>query len=105
MIETKRLSFCFGVVSMALLVQGCWEEDEQFSLLGSGGCRTTDDRQGAYTTISGLSLEECRAQCSRTNGRCTAIEFRAEDGNCELHSDPITKFEPREGVACYAAAR
>ena len=102
MLKGRRTGFCFALVSTALLMQACGE-DEQFSLLGTGGCRTADDGQGTYTTISGLSLEECRAQCS--NGRCTGFEFRAEDGNCEIHSEPITRFEHVEGVSCYVTMK
>jgi PAN domain len=99
--EARQIGLGFAIVGIALLVQGCWE-DEEFALLGNGGCRTADDRHGAFTTVSTVSLDDCQGQCSEIDEQCTAVEYIADDGNCEIHSEPITRFEEKEGVACYA---
>jgi PAN domain len=91
-----------ALIGMALSVQGCWDsEEDRFTLLGEGVCRTTDGGQGAFTTVAAASLEECQAQCLDDNGSCRAIEYITNNGNCELHSAPITKYANADGVGCY----
>ena len=97
----RYICFWFAMVGTTLMLQGCWEEEDRFTLLGSGGCRTEDGNHGAFTSVSGVSLEQCKAQCSDANGSCAAIEYIAENGNCEVHSERIANYEDKEGVACY----
>ena len=85
---------------VALMLQGCWD-DEQLTLLGEGGCRITDGSEGEPIYVSGLSLDQCQAKCFNGTPNCTAVEYNTNNGQCEVHSDPITKFEVVEGVFCY----
>jgi hypothetical protein len=103
MLKARQTAVWFAIVGVAVMMQGCWEED-QLTLLGDGGCRTADGGEGEPIYLSGMSLDECKAQCFDGNGPCAAVEFNATSGNCEVHSAPITKFEAVEGVACYVAA-
>jgi hypothetical protein len=98
--EAKQIGVWFAIVGIALMVQGCWE-DQHLALLGDGGCRTADDRHGDHTTLSQVAFDECQAQCFSDNGTCTAIEYTTEGGVCEIHSEPITKYAKSKGVACY----
>jgi len=101
----SRIGVGFAVVGIALMVQGCWgEEQDQLTFLGDGGCRTADGGEGEPTYFSGMSLDECKTQCFGENGPCAAVEFNANNGNCEVHFQRITKFEAVEGVACYVVA-
>jgi hypothetical protein len=88
------------VIAGVWMIQGCWE-NEQFTLLGEGGCRLADGGEGTPEYLSGLSSEQCQAQCSAEDGQCTAIEYNTNNGLCEIHSEPIVKFEGVEGVFCY----
>ena len=97
----RYVGFWFAIVGTALMLQGCWEEEDRFTLLGSGGCRTEDGRHGDQTTLAKVTFDECQAKCFNGNGPCTAIEYTSTGGACEIHSEPITKFEEAEGVACY----
>lgn len=98
-----RVGVWFAIIGIALMMQGCRDEN-QLKLLGEGGCRTADGGEGEPTYLSGMSLEECKTQCVGENGPCAAVEFNANNGNCEVHLQPITKFEAVEGVACYVVA-
>jgi hypothetical protein len=82
------------------LIQGCWEND-QLTLLGEGACRLADGSEGAPESLSGLSSEQCQAQCSAEDAQCTAVEYNTNTGLCEIHSEPIVKYEEVEGVFCY----
>ena len=83
-----------------VLLQGCWEE-EQFTLVGEGGCRLADGGEGAPTHLAGLSSDECQAECSDENGKCTGVEYNSNSSHCEIHFEPIVEFEEVEGVFCY----
>ena len=87
---------------VAPLVQG-WSkgEQDQLTLLGEGGCRLADGGEGHPVHLAGLSSEQCHAECTSENGKCSAVEYNTNNGNCEVHSEPIVKFEGVEGVFCY----
>jgi hypothetical protein len=102
MFKVRRVGFGLVIVGMALTVQGCWEKDEdQLTLLGDGGCRTADGGDGSPTYIAGVSLEGCKQRCFANGEPCAAIEFNANNGMCEVHSQDMTRVEPVSGVACY----
>jgi hypothetical protein len=102
MLKLRPAGVWLAIVSIALATQGCWEdEQDQLTLLGDGGCRIADGGTGDPTYSPEMSLEECKAQCLAANGQCTAVEFNANNGMCEVHSEPIAKFERVDGVACY----
>ena len=88
------------VIAGVWLIQGCWE-NEQFTLLGEGGCRLADGGEGGPVHLSELSSEQCQAKCSAEDGKCTAVEYNTNNGQCEIHSEAIVKFEGVEGVFCY----
>jgi PAN domain len=90
----------WAMIAGVLMIQGCWE-DEQFTLLGEGGCRLADGSEGEPKYLTGLTSEQCQAECSADNGGCTAVEYNTDGGLCEIHSGPIVKFEGVEGVFCY----
>ena len=90
------------IVGVALMVQGCLENDEDpLTLLGDGGCRTADGDEGSPTYLSAPSLDGCKQQCLENGKPCTAIEFNSNKSMCEVHATAITRVEPVEGVACY----
>jgi PAN domain len=102
MLRVRRVRLWFAIAGIAVALQGCWENDEdQLTLLGDGGCRTADGREGEHTVVSQASHDACKAQCFVANEPCTAVEFNSNNGNCEVHSEQITKYEKVEGVACY----
>ena len=88
------------IAGAVLMAQGCWE-DERVTLLGEGGCRIADGSQGTPTYVSGLSSDQCQAECFNENGNCTAVEYNTNNGQCEIHSEAIIKYEAVEGVFCY----
>jgi PAN domain len=90
---------CLVIISV-LMIQGC-RDDEQFTLVGEGGCRLADGGEGGPVHLAGLSSEQCQAECTAENGKCTAFEYNTNNGNCEVHSEPIVKFEAVAGVFCY----
>jgi hypothetical protein len=85
--------------------QGCGEKEEkdkdQLTLLGEGGCRTADGGQGQSTSFSEKSEDACKAKCFANGKPCAAVEFNSNEGMCEIHSQPIAKFEAVQGVFCY----
>lgn len=102
--KAKHLAAWLAVVGFALVVQGCEKDKEdRLTLLGDGGCRTDDGGDGQPQYIPGLSLDACKAQCFATDTPCTAIEYNTNNSNCEVHSQPITRFAETAGVACYIA--
>jgi hypothetical protein len=102
MLKVKKIGLWVALLGIALTTQGCWEDDEdQLTLLGDGGCRTADGGTGEPAYLSGMSLEECKAQCFNGKESCTAVEYNANNSMCEIHSDPITTYEKVESVACY----
>jgi len=102
MIEVRQAGVWFAIVGIALAVQGCWEnEEDQLTLLGTGGCRTADGGAGNPASYPGLSYDECKAKCFDGSSPCVAIEFNANNGLCEVHAEPITKFEGVQGVTCH----
>ena len=101
--KAGKIAVCGVIAGIALVVQGCWEDDERrLTLLGGGGCRTADGGEGAPATISVASVDECGSRCFGENGSCAAVEFDGNNNACEIHSAPITTFEKVEGVECYA---
>jgi PAN domain len=88
------------MIAGVCMIQGCWDND-QYTLLGEGGCRLADGREGGPVHLSGLSSEQCQAKCSAEDGKCTAVEYNTNNGQCEIHSGPIVKFEEFDGVFCY----
>jgi hypothetical protein len=105
MLKSRPIGVWLAILGVALTVQGCWDEQDQLELLGDGGCRTADGGEGGPTHFSEMSLDECKAQCFDGDAPCAAVEFNANNSKCEVHFEPITKFEAVEGVACYVAAR
>ena len=104
MLKLRRITAGLAIVTGALLMQGCWDDGPgRLTLLGEGGCRTEDGGDGAPTYFSRMTLDECKAKCFAGDKPCTAIEFNANKGSCEVHSQPITKFEAVEGVECFVA--
>lgn len=101
--DARQIGVWLATLGITLMVQGCWD-NEQFTLLGDGGCRTADDRHGTHTTVSKIAFNECQARCFNGSGPCTAIEYTSQGGVCEIHSEPITKYEKAEGVACYVTS-
>lgn len=97
--NARWIKGCLVIVS-AVFIQGCWE-DEQFTLLGEGGCRLADGGEGTPVYLAGVSSEQCQAECSDQNGACTAFEYNTNNSQCEIHAEPIVKFEGVEGVLCY----
>jgi hypothetical protein len=90
------------IAGVALSVQGCWEsEQKDLTLLGEGGCRIADGGEGRPIYIKGVSLDECEAKCFDGDGKCTAVEYNTNNSQCEIHSQPITKYEKVGGVFCY----
>jgi PAN domain len=77
------------------------KDEDQLTLLGDGGCPTADGREGEHTAVSQASDDACKAQCFVANEPCRAVGFNSNNGNCEIHSEPITKYEKVDGVACY----
>ena len=57
--------------------------------------------EGKPTTIAAESPDACQAQCLTGGNPCVAVEYNANSRRCEVHREPITKFEKVEGVACY----
>jgi hypothetical protein len=92
----------FVLAEVAPLVQG-WSkgEQDQLALLGEGGCRLADGGEGNPVHLAGLSYEQCQAECTSENGECSAVEYNTNNGQCELHSGTIVKFEEIEGVFCH----
>jgi hypothetical protein len=102
MVEKRHIWICLVVAGIALAVQGCWEDKpDELTLLGEGGCRTADGGEGDPRYVSGLSLDACKAECFNGDVSCAAVEYNANNSNCEVHSGQITKFEDVEGVSCY----
>jgi PAN domain len=100
--KSKQVAGWLAVVGVALVVQGCGEdEQDRLTLLGRGGCRTADGSEGQYETLFGVSLDACKAQCFGENGPCTAVEYNSNNSSCEIHSEPITTFKEVENVECY----
>jgi hypothetical protein len=92
----------FVLARVAPLVQG-WSkgEQDQLTLLGEGGCRLADGGEGTPVYLAGLSPEQCHAECTSENGKCSALEYNTHNNVCEVHSEPIVNFEGVEGVFCY----
>src|SRR5687767_7530802 len=92
----------FVLAGVAPLMQG-WSKgkQDQLALLGEGGCRLADGGEGSPVHLAGLSSEQCQAECTGENEKCTALEYNTNNGQCEVHSGPIVKFEAVDGVFCY----
>lgn len=104
--KARQVAGGLVIAGIALMMQGCWEdEQDRLILLGEGGCRTADGSEGAYITISAVSFNQCEAKCFDVNGQCTALEYNTNNSNCEIHSAPITSFEEVTGVSCYQRER
>lgn len=102
MAKAGKIGAWITVVGIALVAQGCWEEQPAgLTFLGDGGCRMADGGEGEPTTIAVASSDECQAQCFGGETPCAAVEYNANNSHCEIHSQPITRFEKVEGVACY----
>jgi len=71
--KAGKIGVWIAVTGIALVVQGCWDEQpQQLALLGDGG-----------------------------ETPCVAVEYNANNSRCEVHREPIAKFEKVDGVACY----
>lgn len=101
--KAGKIGLWIMVVGMALVAQGCWEEEQpgRLVLLGDGACRMADGSEGRPTTIGAESPDACQAECFANGTPCVAVEYNANNSRCEVHRKPITKFEKVEGVACY----
>jgi hypothetical protein len=103
MLKARRIGRWLAIVGVVLATQGCWDDgQERLTLLGEGGCRTADGGHGDSSTVGVASAEDCEAQCFNGEASCTAVEYNSNNGACEIHREPIAKFEHVEGVACYA---
>jgi len=103
---SRQIGGRLAIVGTALMIMGCWgDEPDQLTFLGEGGCRTPEGGGGEPTYLSGMFLHECKAQCFDGIEPCAAVEFNTNNGNCEVHFQPITKVEAAKGVACYVVAR
>ena len=103
MAKSMRVGLWLGIGCLALAVQGCWDDgQESLTLLGEGGCRAADGGRGDPQTVQAASAEECEALCFAGETSCAAVEYNANNGACEIHREPIAKFEHVEGVTCYA---
>lgn len=101
MLKARRIGVSLATVGLALVVQSCWQDDgDGLTLLGNGGCRTADGGEGTPTFLE-VSLEACKAKCFEDDAQCTAVEYNANNSNCEIHSEPITKYEEVDNVECY----
>ena len=101
MLKARQIGVSLAVIGLALVVQSCWQDDgDGLTLLGDGGCRTDDGGEGTPTFFE-VSLEACKAKCFEDGVQCTAIEYNSDKNNCEIHTDPITKFEEVDKVECY----
>jgi hypothetical protein len=110
MVERKRARWRHRIIrslafaAIAFIAQGCDQpEEDQLTLLGDGGCRTADGGEGEFTPFKVASWDECAAQCSGENGTCTALEYNANNGDCEVHQQPITSVAAVDGVQCHVA--
>ena len=103
MLKAGRIGVWIVVAGVALVTQACWEEEQPggLALLGDGGCRMANGSEGKPTTIAAESPDACQAQCLTGGNPCVAVEYNANNRRCEVHREPITKFEKVEGVACY----
>jgi hypothetical protein len=92
----------YVLAGVAPLVPG-WSkvEQDQLRMLGEGGCRLANGGEGKPAYLAGLSSEQCQAKCISQDGKCSAVEYNTTNGQCEVHSDPIAKFEKVQGVFCY----
>jgi hypothetical protein len=101
--KSMRVGLWLGIGCLALALQGCWDDgQENLTLLGEGGCRAADGGHGHPRTVPVASAEDCEAQCFAEATPCVAVEYNSKNGACEVHSEPIARFEHVEGVACYA---
>ncbi len=104
--EAVRIGVWLTVVSMALMAQGCWDDQQaELTLLGEGGCRTADGGEGESSNVLTASADECEAQCFAGEKPCAAVEFNGNNNQCEIHRQPITSVEKVEGVFCYVVNR
>jgi hypothetical protein len=103
MLKAGRIGGLIVVAGVALMTQACWEEEQPggLALLGDGGCRMANGSEGKPTTIGAESPDACQAKCFAGETPCVAVEYNANNSNCEVHREPITNFEKVEGVACY----
>ncbi len=101
MLKARQMGVSLAIIGLSLLVQNCGEDDRDgLTLLGNGGCRTADGGEGNPTFFE-VSLDACKTKCFEDDGKCTAVEYNANNSNCEIHSEPITKFEEVDNVECY----
>jgi len=104
MVKVRQAGLWLAIACIVLAMQGCWEEEgTQLTLLGDGGCRTADGSEGAYSVVRERSEDSCKTRCFGANAPCTAVEFNANNGQCEVHTQPITQYEKVAGVTCLVA--
>jgi PAN domain len=102
MLKAGKIGIWVTVAGIALMLQGCWDEQpQQLALLGDGGCRMANGAEGKPTLSGAKSPDECQAQCFTGETPCVAVEYNANNNRCEVHHDEITKFEKVAGVTCY----
>jgi PAN domain len=102
MAKLKRIALWSVILGIALVTQACWDDDPKgFKLVGEGACRQADGGAGNPRYAKAASLDECFSQCLQDSSSCKAIEYNSKNGSCEIHSEPISKFEKVEGVSCY----
>ena len=101
MSKARQLAGWLMITAFALVVQGCWEQEEQITFVGEGGCRIADGGEGEHSTISAQSVDQCEARCLATNGECVGFEYNSNNNACEIHYEPIATFENVAGVFCY----
>jgi hypothetical protein len=76
----------------------------QYTPLGSGGCRTTAVDAPPAIQLSAESLADCFAHCN-ADPSCTAVEWVHGDTQCHLHGEGIVRSAGGESdTACYRHA-
>lgn len=80
--------------------------DSQFTIIGRGFCTNTAGNAAnlGEERVPNLSLQECQQRCldkplQDPQDQCTGIEFRTQNGDCELHRiilGPNVQEDPNE---------
>jgi hypothetical protein len=74
---------------------------DQYTPMGSGGCRTMAVDAPPAIQLSAESLADCFAHCN-ADSSCTAVEWVHGDTQCHLHGEGIVRSAGGESVtACY----
>merc|ERR1719446_1312615 len=78
-----------------------WQKPQAtYNFMGQGACRTSSGGMGTFTGRVGTTDALCRADCSN-NQACVAYESRQSNGQCEIHTEMITKIAGNSDYSCY----